>query len=285
MLPSDLQHHALSACRGTLASLGLALALLGPSVAGPQESQKNSPNPVALVNQQPIAVKEADILSQQLLKLRFDQLNSEQQQSVMQILIDQELLLQRAEKLDLLSTDPGLRKAAVASAIDEVVTDFLAQPPTETLLQQFYLNQSSVFETPERVAVDALLVKSPAGIKDAKTLLASGSNTTQIAERLDLDYLLPRSLLPIHMLHRQLGTSLASALLEFKQVGQTQAINLDQGLYIFQISQRQAPVLPRYEAIRNSVLLEYKRRGRDQALNSKLDQLWHSAQIIVAEVQ
>jgi hypothetical protein len=33
------------------------------------------------------------------------------------------------------------------------------------------------------------------------------------------------------------------------------------------------------------VLLEYKRRGRDQALNSKLDQLWHSAQIIVAEVQ
>ena len=76
-----------------------------------------------------------------------------------------------------------------------------------------------------------------------------------------------------------------SAGLEIKEVGQTQAINLDQGLYIFQISQRQAPVLPRYEAIRNSVLLEYKRRGRDQALNSKLDQLWHSAQIIVAEVQ
>ena len=52
----------------------------------------------------------------------------------MQILIDQELLLQRAEKLDLLSTDPGLRKAAVAAAIDQVVTDFLAQPEKDQKL-------------------------------------------------------------------------------------------------------------------------------------------------------
>ena len=55
-----------------------------------------------------------------------------------------------------------------------------------------------------------------------------------------------------------------------------------EGLVIFQVTQKQPSQLPDYQSIRYSVLSEYQRRGREQALQRKLAQLWQSANISIA---
>jgi parvulin-like peptidyl-prolyl isomerase len=55
-----------------------------------------------------------------------------------------------------------------------------------------------------------------------------------------------------------------------------------EGLVIFQVTRKQPSQLPDYQSIRESVVSEYQRRGREQALQRKLSQLWQSADISIA---
>lgn len=282
MRPGNLQPHAITAGRAALACTGLALALFAGSLAESLTDKQAKSSLVAKVNQRSIAAKEVDISSQRLWGLYFDQLSIKQKKSVVQIVIDEELLLQRAERLQVVATDPGLRKAAVTAAIDKVVTGFLAQSQTEKALQQFYVDHSSLFETSEKLAVDALLISNPTQIQVAKTMLASGQSLNEIAEHLNSDYLLPRSLLPAHTVHHQLGVSIAKMVFALEEGERSAPVQRAEGLYLFQLRQRQSPQLPPYESIRDSVVLEYQRRGREKALNSKLTQLRQSAEITIA---
>ena len=286
MRPSSLQCHAITAGRAVLACSGLALALFAGSLSETEiyktRANQEITRPLVTVNLRAIGSTDADIASQRLWGLNFNQLSIEQQQSVVQIVIDEELLLQRAERLQLVSTDPGLRKAAVAAAIDQVVNNFLAQPTTDKALQQFYLDHNSLFETAEKLALDALLINSPIQIQQANAMLASGQTLTQIAEHLNSDYLLPRSLLPAHVLYRQLGPSMAKIVQALEEGEHSEPIQRVEGLYIFHLSHRQAPELPPYQSIGDSVALEYQRRGREQALDTKLSQLRKRADITIA---
>jgi len=282
MDPSNHQPYAMAISRALLACGGLALALFGDLWPDSQLDNSDKSSPVAVVNQRPIAFSDADISSQRLWQLDFHQLSTEQQQSVIQVLIDEELLLQRAESLELVSTDPRLRKAAVAAAIDLVVTDYLAQPYTEQELQQFYLDQRGVFETSEKLAVDALLISNSVTMERIESLLTSGHSLNEIAQRVDSQYFLPRSLIPAHRLQSQLGATAAAMVLELPPGEISAPLPRPEGLVIFQVTQKQPSQLLDYRSIRDSVVSEYQRRGREQALQRKLAQLWQNADISIA---
>jgi len=282
MDPSNHQPYAMAISRALLACGGLALALFGDLWPDSQLDNSDQSSPVAVVNQRPIAFSDADISSQRLWQLDFHQLSTEQQQSVIQVLIDEELLLQRAESLELVSTDPRLRKAAVAAAIDLVVTDYLAQPYTEQELQQFYLDQRGVFETSEKLAVDALLISNSVTMERIESLLTSGHSLNEIAQRVDSQYFLPRSLIPAHRLQSQLGATAAAMVLELPPGEISAPLPRPEGLVIFQVTQKQPSQLLDYRSIRDSVVSEYQRRGREQALQRKLAQLWQNADISIA---
>lgn len=282
MSPSNQQPAAIGFCRALLACCGLALALFGDLWHDSQLVNPNKTSTVAVVNQRPIIYTDADISSRRLWRLDFKQLSAAQQQSVIQILIDEELLLQRAESLDLLSTDPGLRKAAVAAAIDLVVTDYLAQPYTEQELQEFYQDQSAIFESSEKLAVDGLLIAQSVAMDRIEGLLDSGHSLDDIAQRVDSQYLLPRSLMPVHRLQSQLGSTTAAMVLGLQQGELSAPLHRPEGLVIFQVTRKQPSQLPDYQSIRESVVSEYQRRGREQALQRKLSQLRQSADISIA---
>ena len=279
---SNHQPYAITISRALLACGGLALALFGDLWLDSQLDNSDQSNPVAAVNGRTIALDDANISSQRLWQLDFHKLSTEQQQSVIQVLIDEELLLQRAESLELVSTDPGLRKAAVAAAIDLVVTDYLAQPYTEQELQQFYLDHRAVFETSEKLAVDTLLISNSVTMDRIEGLLDSGHSLDDIAQRVDSQYLLPRSLMPVHRLQSQLGSTTAAMVLGLQQGELSAPLHRPEGLVIFQVTRKQPSQLPDYQSIRKSVVSEYQRRGRDQALQRKLSQLWQSADISIA---
>ena len=104
-----------------------------------------------------------------------------------QLLIDQELLLARAEALGLTATDPGLRKVMAAAAIDQITNNFLQQPVTETQLREFYQTYGSIFEQPKKIAAHALRLTDKASIRQAEIMLAEGKNLAHISQSLQLD--------------------------------------------------------------------------------------------------
>ena len=268
------------ASRGFIACIGLALALMG---ATPAMYTNSSPGNavVARVNQQAISLQSANGIAQGFWGVSYDQLSDQQQQSAIQVLVDQELLLQRAESLSITSTDPGLRKAMAAAMIDQFNIEFLSQPVTDSKLQQFYQSYSSIFEQPSRVAIDGLRLTSKGQIDQAKAMIKSGSDLRSIASRLQHSPLLPRGLLPVHMVHRHLGPSLATATQNLKEGEISAPLQRPDGLYFLQVTQIQPAYIPDYQTIGPAVEAEYKRRGRDSAVQAQLQQLWQQASIRV----
>ena len=267
------------AIRGLVACAGLLLALLGATLSHQLSTNSSDSSIVALVNQQPISIEDADSLALELWALPYNKLNADQRFSTAQLLIDQELLLARAETLGLTATDPGLRKVMAAAAIDQITNNFLQQSVTETQLREFYQTYGSIFEQPKKIAAHALRLTDKASIRQAEIMLAEGKNLAHISQSLKLDSVVPPNLLSIPALHRYLGASLVSHIEKLDQDQISLPLQKADGLYYVQVTAIQKARTPSYQTIRQSIKAEYQRRGRDIALSNRLNQLWQQADI------
>lgn len=267
------------AIRGLVACAGLLLALLGATLSHQLSTNSSDSSIVALVNQQPISIEDADSLALELWALPYNKLNADQRFSTAQLLIDQELLLARAETLGLTAKDPGLRKVMAAAAIDQITNNFLQQSVTETQLREFYQTYGSIFEQPKKIAAHALRLTDKASIRQAEIMLAEGKNLAHISQSLKLDSVLPPTLLSIPMLHRYLGASLVGHIEKLDQDQISPPLQKADGLYYLQVTAIHEAHTPGYQTIRQSIKAEYQRRGRDIALSNRLNQLWLQADI------
>lgn len=268
--------------RGLLALVGLAVALLGSSPFKSDFKSSSEPtNVLVWVNQQPITLKQVNFAAQRLTGGSPDSLSSEQLRTITQLLIDEELLLQRAETLGFQDADPGTRKALVQAVIDQVVKGFLAKPVNEQQLIQFYRQHQTVFERPLRVAVDVLRLANLQDAERAHALLLAGSDFADVSSSAGTAsfFQLPRSPLPAHMLRRYLGSALTDVVLSLNQGDISDPIIRPGGVYLLRANIVQLGWVPPFREVRLDVESEYRRRGRDQALDTTLANLWKTADI------
>ena len=264
--------------RCVLASAGLAVALLGSSLF---KAPLQNTDLLVRVNQQPITAKEMDFVVQRLGKTSLDELSAESRKALLQLLIDEELLLQRAESLGIYREDPGLRKQLVQAVITRVVTEFLSASVSEQQLRAFYRQHRGVFESPKRLAVSALRFSTLADAEKARlTLLASDQRSvTDGPIKNALLTHVPSALLPAHMLRRYLGISLAAMALELGAGEVTVPTSRADGYYLVSVRQVQPASIPEFEQVKPEVRAEYLRRGRDLALEKTLATLWASSDV------
>ena len=169
--------------RGFLACLGLLLALFGANISQQLSAYLGDADViVARVNHQPITSDVAEKRARRLWGTAYLSLTSGQQRSIVELLVDEELLLQRAESLQLATTDPGLRKIMVAAAIEQVVSEFRRQPITEEQLLAFYRAHRSIFEAPIKFAVDAVRLDPEVDVPAVEALLADGRTRHRVSD-------------------------------------------------------------------------------------------------------
>ena len=279
--------HCMCAGQKPTASLSLALAFFGLLLALIDANDiinfvrqvQNSQHKIASVNQMPVTMVQADIRSQQLWGKAFENLTTEERRIALRLLIDEELLLQRAESLLIADTVPSLRKILVAAAIDDITGEFVSKPISQRQLLRFYQRHQSLFASPSRFAVDVLTLTRSADVARAKQMVASGLDIKSVSSELGYGLLLPRNLLTLSMLHKSLGKELANLVKE-SRVGEIGFPIRRRGeTYFFQVTKFQPSVLPPFENVRELVEQEYKRRGRDIELRKKLDKLWRYSKI------
>lgn len=259
-----------------LAVAGLALALAG---ARPPATGDVADEALAWVNERPITGAQLARAEQRLTFSGSAVTGDADRRALLQLLVDEELLLQRAEALGVLRQDPGVRKAIVRSTIDGIVQDFLANAPDRARLEQFYRERSAAFERPARLAVAALQFESAAVARQA---LASADGDWQIlashiAAR-PVRYL-PASPLPAHMLRRYLGPGPAELALSLEAGDISEPVPGAGGVYLLTVTEKVPAFTPGFDVVAPVVREEYLARGRELALTETLVRLWRDADI------
>lgn len=257
--------------RGLMALAGLAIALLSSDLNIPSFADNH--DMLVSINQQPITLQQLNFASQRLTGTPADTLRPEQKSTIVSLLMDEELLLQRAELLGIAGTDPGVRKALARAVINQAVANVLTQPISPEQLEAFYRAHQTVFIQPLRMTLQAYRYTS---LKEAQLALAA---TVPITDRASV---LPLSPMPLHMLRRYLGSALTDSALLLR-AGQTSApIMRPEAVYLLRMIAVQAEKILPLSEVQLQVEAEYRRRGRDTALDTILRELRQQAQITVA---
>jgi len=264
--------------RASIGLLGLLLLLVGSNT---QISWQNQPiDTVVLVNQQPVTESALKFARQRSDRFMIDVPFQNRDKQLLQRLIDDELILQRAEELGILQADPGIRKLLARSAINTVVRESQALLIKEPELIAFYNDHQAVFQQPQRIKLQAAQFDDleMANISRNAVLLGDSlKKTVSLGGGKILP--IPVSPLPKHMLTRYLGISLTDLAIELSATQISQPIVQSDNIYLLQVIENQPAILMPFEQVRETVMTELISRQRRDSLATTLEELKQTASI------
>ena len=206
-------------------------------------------------------------------------------------LLDEELLVQRADEVGLGAADRGVRKALARAAIDAAVREAAAYPMNEPELRAFHAANAALFALPRRVRVRAIAFDAS---RDPELALRRAQEAAAaIAAGLDFDTAaarygdppglpLPDALLPEAALRRQLGPTLGAAALALPPGGVSQPLRAGVSVVLLALAEEAPARAQDFEAVRAQVEAELARRRGDEALLALLARLRAQARIVRA---
>ncbi len=271
---------------GVGAAVGILLAVAGALVPTASDF---SGSVIARVNGKVITAQDLDFALDRLAGDSHHAATHAERLAALQRLIDQELLIQRGVEIGLLDSDLTIRKAIAGAMIDAIVADVLAKEPREEELYAFYESHKAIFTAPSRVHVqqiycsgDGDLAKALSQAEQASAALTRGLSFQEVRERYgDEDSVsIPDAPLPVNVLRRHLGPTLASAALALNVGDISPPLQSPSGYHILRLVELQPEQVQPYQTVREEVKAEYFRRRRDEALQHYLDDLRQKATIV-----
>ncbi len=280
------------------AIIGVVVAASGVLGADRDNAAKVPSNAVAVVNGEAILLAD---YTRALRALASDQRNdtiaTAAKRRVLERLIDQELLVQRALELELAKRDPRIRAILTDVVISLLVSqaEDLAQEPDEAQLQAFYHSHSDYFRYPGRMQIHSVFFSSrhegdqgPARQRAYRAFkrLKQGEPFHLVKQNGDPAVApLPTGWLAVNKLRDYLGpgpTRVIAAL----SIGQlSEPLSGAGGYTIVQIVAKEPGQLRPFEQVRELVASEVVRRKGDLALKQFLAKRRAQATIAIAEQQ
>lgn len=267
------------------AALGLVLTVVGALAPTPNILPAGV---AAHVNGKPITRAE---LTLALARMSGgDAASPEQRAETLNYLIDQELLVQRGVAIGLLESDHTIRKTMTMAMIDAIVTDVLAQEPTEEEVRAFYQSHVSVFSLPARLHLQHLfcdghrsMEEAHACAEHAREALSRGMRWAEVLTRYAATDMtpLPDELTPLSVVRRVLGPTL-SDVVETMHLDEVSVVPTDAGYAVFRLVDKQAEQPQPYETVKSVVRAEYLRRRRDAALQQSLARWQREASLLLS---
>jgi hypothetical protein len=272
------------------AALGAALAAYG--IARPSAARGAlSPDTIAVVNGVEIPKSDHD---RALAALEMDRRQGPvagDGERVLERLIEEELLIQRAIALGLERRDPRARSAIVSALVQSITIEAEAGEPDEVSLRAHHEKHADYFRDPDLLRVEQVFFAVAAGADDATSrdrALAARARLIAGAELAELEgdpppVPLPRELLPASKLHALLGPTAARAALETAPGGVSAPARSGAGYHLLRVIERRAAPRRSFEQVVDPVRADFQRRQGELALRKAIDALRADAQIAVAE--
>ena len=277
------------------AAIGLGLATFGLLEPG-NDSRGLAPDAAARVGTRTIRRIDFERVLAGVEGDRRNPVDDAVRRRVLDRMIDEELLVQRALELGLAAIDRRVRGELTSGLIDSIVGEADADEATEEEVRRHFQENLDFFSRPGRLRAQALFFStrpgnarhdSPAERRVARALerLRSGEEADEVEKRLADPQVspLPDTLLPAGKVRDYIGPILLRAL-EGMDVGAwSEPIASGGGLYIVRLIDREPPIVPDFEDVAKSVRQDLKRRRGDEALRRYLDDLRAETDVVIDE--
>jgi len=221
---------------------------------------------------------------------RREALTPEDRRRVLDRLIDEELLIQRALELRLADHDSRIRKDLTVAMVDAIAAPAADITPDDAELTKFYRDNAVLFVQADHARARQIWCRVP-------TLSAAGKahgRATEAARRLrggddfavvrgelgDKEIApLPDALLPPAKLADYLGPTALRALLGLNPGEVTDPIRSSTGYHVLQLLARAPGQARPFEEMKPQILAAYRKQAADAALRSYLEDLRDRAEI------
>lgn len=245
---------------------------------------------VAMVGEVPIAAAEyARAVAAVESDRRDHQADADLRRHVLDRLVDEELLVQRALELGLPTRDARLRGQVASAMIEGVLGEPAGPPPSDDDLRAFHAAHAERFTRRGRVAVEALFFRGEAAAATARAEAArarieAGEPLASIASAADTPAAgIPRGPLPVAKLAEYVGPAAAHALDGLRPGAVSAPLPVDGGAWIARLVAREGGELARFEDVRAEVLAELRRDEDDARLRRWLDTRRKGIRVLVRE--
>ena len=211
-------------------------------------------------------------------------LDDEVRQHVLDRMIEEELLVQRALDLGLVQVDRRVRADLTSSLIASIVATAEETEPSEDELRDFYREHAGFFERPGRLRVNQILFRvdpkeDEAPILEQAQIARQALLEGKAFEDVDTQYgdrqisPLPDTLLPPMKLREYIGPSALKAVMALAPGELSEPVRSGLGFHLLQLIDATPAIRPAFEDIESQIQAEWMRRAGDRALRNYLDQL------------
>lgn len=268
---------------GMLAGLALAAAgLLGPGLGADVAASRDV---AALVGDRAISLGTYAEALALVARDRREPLDDDARRRVLDRLIDEELLVQRALALGLAESDRRVRADLVGAVVDSVVAHSEAEPIDDAELEAFFAGNRALFEilAPARVGrvfVAATRADAEARAGDAARRLKAKEPFESVRRELgDVEPVaIPSSPLPPRKLRDYVGSTAAEAVAHLAGGQVSDPIRESAGWSVFVVFARDREGAG-LGAVREDVEAELRRRRGDEALRRYLAELRRDVEV------
>jgi hypothetical protein len=200
---------------------------------------------------------------------------------MLQRLIDAELLIQRGVELGMTQSDAAVRQAIIDSLIASITAEADAANPTDDELKQHLADNADRFSYIAKVSVDAWQTDEESAAQELIAALRAGE-TAQTSDIVRPMPDLPSGIMNLEVLADYVGPGIAAAVAEMPIDGS--AVFARRGRWlVIRINEKERETLTDLGAVRNRVLIDYRRTLADRMLRTYIENLRQRALISVAE--
>lgn len=273
------------------AVIGLVFAALG-LLETDSGRQALSPDAAARVGERTIRRVDYERILEGVSRDLRNPLDESIRRLILDRMIDEELLVQRALELGLATIDRRVRGELTAKLMDSIVGEVDLDGASERELIQHFEENIDFFVRPPRLHAQTIFFSSRSDgdrQRDSAAERASraaeqlrndvsgenGENASEVEDRLGDPQIspLPNGMLPPNKIRDYVGPTVLRAL-EALGVGEwSEPIESRGGIYLARVVEREPRIVPDFEEVEDLVRQDLKRRRGDKALRDYLDDL------------
>ena len=260
------------------ALLALGSALLIALDLSPFGSSSNETYAVARVNDTAIPMAEY-IRALDAMQAGLERPLTEQDKSrALTVLINEELIVQEALRLNLASDDRLIRKNLIQALINSVILLESENDVSDQTLRAFYDNEKPLFSRPTNFTVSALRVTDKDNADVFVTALNNGVNFSDAGTAAEFETIEIPAGIPAGKLGEALGGKARDAILTMTPGDIAGPIESTGGDLFIWLLERDGGERP-FTQVRDSVLAEWQRRQEELALDRYVERLRKQARI------
>ena len=206
-------------------------------------------------------------------------LKEEDRVFVLERMIEEELLIQRAKDLGMFSTNTMIRGAIVQQMINMIISENSLDIVSTSQLKEFYEENKGFFTSADRLRLKQIYFSDEKGgalerAQNAYLYLVQGNNLDVIDSKSDESALeVPNTLMTLSKVREYIGPSLMQLAKMLKPGEFTSPKKVIGGYKIIVLLERRDASPPDFKEIRDRVKSEYQKRKDDEALRDYLNKL------------